>query len=85
MPKLTLTFTLPEETEEALVAQHAYDYKYAFEKVWEELFRKRHKHGYGDPLMDELVDTPDGQKLMDKLEEFYFEINRELLNKVGDT
>ena len=84
MSKLTLTFTLPEEKNEALVAQHAYAYKHAFEQVWEELFRKRHKHGYGDPAIDKLVDTPHGRELMDKLEELYRQINKELMDTTGD-
>ena len=73
-----LEFQLPEEQEDFEDAQKAWKYKHAFQEVWEKLFRPRNKHGYADRDLNRLSRTKTGRKLLDKLEEEYRLLAREI-------
>lgn len=77
MPKVTLEFNLPEEREAFEDATKGSEYKWALEEVWDKVFRPRNKHLYGNDEINKIVESPDGEKLMDFLENIY----RESVNK----
>ena len=59
MPKATISFSIPEETQEFKDAVHVQDYKCVISAVEEEIFRPARKHGYSDRNIQELVDAID--------------------------
>jgi hypothetical protein len=59
MPKATLTFSIPEETEEFKDAVHVQDYKNVISAVEENIFRPARKHGYSDKNIQELINAID--------------------------
>lgn len=77
MPKVTLEFNLPEEREEFEDAVKGAEYKWVLEEIWNKVFRPRHKHFYDNEEINRIVESPDGEKLMDFLENIY----REAVNK----
>lgn len=72
--KAKLEFDLPEEREEHEDALNGTKYKLQLEDIWNKMFRPRHKHGYDDQQINDIVQRPEGEKLMDYLEEIYKEI-----------
>ena len=54
MPKVILEFNLPEEREAFEDATKGSEYKWALEDIWDKVFRPRHKHGYNDPILNNL-------------------------------
>lgn len=75
--KAKLEFDLPEEREEHEDALNGSKYKYQLDDIWNKMFRPRHKHGYMDEKINEIVRSPEGEKLMDYLEEIYKEITND--------
>lgn len=88
--KLTLQYDLSKEDsqEDIDCALNGGKYKYMLDEMWQQLFRPRHKHGYADTEMNELVglqveeeQETEAQKacnaLMDKLEQIYHSIMNE--------
>ena len=76
--KGTLTYKLPEESDEFSTAFNGHRYKAAVEDIWQTLFRPRHKHGYPVAALEKLFESePDGNgplnHLMDELEKLYFQ------------
>lgn len=76
--KATLEFNLPEEIEEYQDAMNGTKYKIQIDDVWNKIFRPRHKHGYKNEEINNLLESDEAQKLMDLLEEIYLEINQDL-------
>ena len=72
--KATLEFNLPEDQEEYEDAINGVKYKMALDAVWEKIFRPRHKHGYDNPTINELMLSPTADTLMDELEKIYHQI-----------
>lgn len=52
--KVTLEYTLPEETDEYETAMNGLKYKMAFEEVWERLIRAAFKHGFSNEKLNQL-------------------------------
>ena len=76
MPKAMLKFNLPEESEEFDSAFNGWKYKLYFEEVWQNLFRPRHKHGYPNARLNELLEKPEVTEAFDILEELYRDVRR---------
>ena len=83
--KLILKFDGYEERDEFNDAVNGGKYKSQVEEIWQCLFRGRHKHGYNDDLINQLLgihnaddaDTPEQiacNALMDRLELLYHDI-----------
>jgi predicted secreted Zn-dependent protease len=79
-----LIFTLPDEREEFQDAVNGTDNRIKYESIkddiWNLMFRGRHKHGYNDSVINELLGlnieedtevTKSCNELMDRLEEIY--------------
>lgn len=75
--KAKLEFDLPEEREEHEDALKGTKYRSQLDDIWDKMFRPRHKHGYNDEKINAIVQSPEGEKLMDYLEEIYKEITNE--------
>jgi hypothetical protein len=76
--KATLSFNLPEDRQEFEDAVNAGLYRDTTEAVWEKLFRPRHKHGFQNAAINNLLESePEGDgplnRLMDELEKLYHE------------
>ena len=80
--KAKLVFSLPEETTEFNNAVNGGRYADMLEDMWNLLWRPRHKHGYQDAIINELLgaEVPEDQEtdahrachlLMDRLELIY--------------
>ena len=76
--KGTLTYKLPEESEEFSTALNGWKYKHAMEEVWQKVFRPYFKHGYGSEELNRLVETEDGGKIVEALSELYLSVAKEL-------
>lgn len=64
-----------ETREEARDYLKAFDYKDALEDMWNRIFRPRHKHGYGDQEINEILgNSEECNKVIDYLEEIYHKI-----------
>lgn len=50
--KVTITYNLPEESEEFEAAAKAMSYKMAIARIRDEVFRPHRKHGYGNETLD---------------------------------
>lgn len=74
MPKAVLEFNLPEEREELEHAQNGVKYSITLEEVWNNVFRPYHKHGYADQKLNKLLESKDGQYIIEKLIEIYQEV-----------
>lgn len=72
--KATLEFLLPEDNDAFRDAQNATTYRLALEAIWNEVFRPRHKHGYGDTALQALIETDEGAAVADKLEQIYRDV-----------
>lgn len=77
MPKAILEFNLPEENEEFNHATNGSKYKNQIEELWQHMFRPRHKHGYINDRINELLKNEDCNELMDLLESVYHEVTSE--------
>jgi hypothetical protein len=79
MSKLTLSFNLPEEHEEAEIAVKAQDYATALAEVRQRIFRPNRKHGYIDTELNNLVNmNPEySTEIISALEEIFNEIIQE--------
>lgn len=88
MPKASIHFNLPEESQDFHDAVHAVDYKLALWEISQEIFRPARKHGYPDEKIQKLLQTIDecvstvmengqGTDLIGLLEEKFYEILRE--------
>lgn len=75
--KATLSFNLPEESEEHLDALNGAKYKYQLDEVWNKVFRPRHKHLYNNVELNKLLESEEVNKAMDILEDLY----REAINE----
>lgn len=75
--KAILEFNLPEEREEFELAQKGLAYKHQLDEVWDKVFRPRHKHGYGNKILDKFMNTERGQSIMNELESIYQDILKE--------
>jgi hypothetical protein len=85
MPKVTLTFRLPEEREEFQSALHGPEAFCALQEVREKIFRPFRKHGFSDPkIMDLINQNPEyAAELAEKLEDIFVEILRDYeLNEI---
>lgn len=71
MPKAILEFNLPEERDEHELALNGWRYQCQVDDIWNKVFRPRHKHGYANQELDKLVNSKNGAKLMDMLEQLY--------------
>jgi hypothetical protein len=75
--KFTLTIQC-ETKEDVVMHSRAVDYKLALDEIWNVLFRPRHKHGYGNPEVDTIIqDSEEVNKVMDLLEERYRDLLQE--------
>jgi len=73
MPKVYLKFNLPEEREEYDDAMKGHIYKFNLDNIWNNVFRPRHKHGYNNQRLMELLEDDKCNELMDILENLYRE------------
>jgi hypothetical protein len=73
-PRYEITVKCQDDSEVVDVVK-AYDYKRALHELWDVLFRPRHKHGYPEARVNEIIAENDAvNELMDALEEKYREI-----------
>jgi hypothetical protein len=84
MAKVILEFDFNEDREDYGAAINGFAYKYKFEEVWDEMFRPRHKHGYRNKRLNDLLmedETEAGKianEVMDILESIYQDIRDRL-------
>jgi hypothetical protein len=57
MPRATISFNLPEETEEFKDAVNVQDYKSIIHEVEQEVFRPARKHGYSNREIEKLINA----------------------------
>lgn len=76
--KAVLEFDLPEEQDDYESAINGHIYEAALQEIWDRLFRPRHKHGYANRDFTDLVETKEGQVIMDILEDMFRGITRDL-------
>lgn len=69
----TLKFNLPEEREEFQSALNGQKVEIRIDDIWNEVWRPRYKHGYSNPRINELLEDPKCNELMDLLEDLYRE------------
>ena len=78
--KGTLIFNLPAEQEDFEMAQKGWKYKAVLDEIWHNVWRPRHKHGYSEYRINELLEDPKCQELVDILEKLYQDTISERLN-----
>lgn len=76
--KVMLEFDGYEEREQYEDAINGWKYKNRIEEIWQQVFRPRHKHGYVDKRINELLEDSKCDELMNLLEELYRQTNDEL-------
>lgn len=69
--KAILEFNLPEDREEYESCIKGQEYYNRIENIWEVCFRPYWKYGFQDKKMNDILETEDGQYLMEKLIELY--------------
>ena len=69
--KVILEFELPDEQEEYDTCMNAVDNEIRLNEIWEQVFRPYLKHGYSDQKLTKLVDSKDGQYIMNALIDLY--------------
>lgn len=69
--KAKLEFNLPEEREEYEAAVNGARNQLRIEDIWEELFRPRHKHGYNNERLQQLLADDKVNEALDILEDLY--------------
>jgi len=74
MPKAILEFNLPEERDELMHAWNGTKNSIIIEETWNKVFRPYHKHGYADQKLNKLLESKDGQYIIEKLTEIYQEV-----------
>ena len=67
-------FNLPEEQQDFEEALNGSKYKNYLDDIWNNLFRSRHKHGYSNQRINELLEDPKCEELMDLLENIYKDV-----------
>jgi hypothetical protein len=75
--KATLTFTLPEESEEFEIAVSAGRAYSALHSIANQVFRPARKHGYSEEELDKLNDNDDVNRAIELLEEKFWQILNE--------
>ena len=83
--KVTLEFCPYEDREELDAALNGAKYRDKLDEIWNQLFRPRHKHSYGNERVNELIafngpETPESiacNELLDYLEQIYRDIVHE--------
>ena len=75
--KSYLRFDLPEDQEEFDDAVKGWKYKAALDDIWNTVFRPYWKHGYNDERLNKILETEDGQYVLDKLIELYQNTTKE--------
>jgi hypothetical protein len=79
--KAILEFNLPEEKEEYFDALNGQKSAVAFTEVWDKLFRPRHKYGYGDDRINELMFDPVVSEIMEFLEKKYLKLKEDIYDR----
>jgi hypothetical protein len=74
MPKVTLTYQLPEEREEFELAVNGAKASVKLEDIWNEVFRPHLKHGYSNPELQRLAESKNGRRMMELLIELYNQV-----------
>ena len=77
MATIILKFDLDEEREAYENALNGWKYKVALDDIWNTVFRPRHKHGYSEDRINDLLTDPKCHELMDLLEKIYLDTVRE--------
>ena len=72
--KLILEFNLPEEREEAKMANQAGAMASAIMDIHTHLFRPLNKHGYPSPELNKLANTKVGRATIEALQKLYQQI-----------
>jgi hypothetical protein len=76
--KATLQFDLPDERDSFEDAVHGSKWHDKFERVWQDCFRGRHKHGYPIVKLNELLEGEHGEAIgeyLDLIETIYHNIS----------
>lgn len=69
-----------DTSEDAKVVIDAYRYREAFNNIWESMFRPRHKHGYDNSTINDILHrSEDANELMSCLEEIYHSISNDII------
>lgn len=66
-----LIFDMETHRDEYEDAINGWKYRSRIDDIWNEVFRPRHKHGYGNSRINELLEKPECDELMDLLEDLY--------------
>jgi hypothetical protein len=78
MSQVTISYTLPEDTEEMNLALSAGDMHLALWDIAQEVFRPARKHGYPQREIQEALDKcNEGEELVHLLEKRFYEILEE--------
>jgi hypothetical protein len=73
--KATLSFNLPEDTEDFELASKARDLHCALWDIAQEVFRPARKHGYSNETLYKLVeDNENSEEIISMLEKMFYEI-----------
>lgn len=77
MPKHTMTFNLPDESDELKNAMAGEVYLRALVEISDDVFRPHRKHGYSDPVLKKLCESEDVIKAIGLLEQEFHRILQE--------
>jgi hypothetical protein len=77
MAKVIFEFDMDEDAERIDITINGHKYKDQLDKVWEELFRPRWKHGYPNADLDKLTENEEVGKALDILEKMFQDILKE--------
>lgn len=78
MSQVTITYQLPEDTEEMNLAMSAVSMHSALWEIAQEVFRPARKHGYPDRTIQDALDKcNEGEELIHLLEKRFYEILEE--------
>lgn len=77
MPKVTLSFSLPEETEEMNTAIDATKLAITLSDIQNEVFRPSWKHGYNNEELNKLLEKEEVSRAIELIHKMFLEVLKE--------
>ncbi len=72
--KAILEYQLPEEMDSYEDAMNGTKMRIALDEVWNQAFRPRHRHGYSNQRLNQLLETEEVAEAMDIIEQIYKDV-----------
>ena len=75
--KHIIEFNLPDDKDDLEIHLKAVKNSILIDEIWEKIFRPAHKHGYGNEILDKLLEDKKVIAFMSELSDLYTAVLRE--------